>query len=273
MIQITGLDIGYGKKKVIQDLNLDIKRGESVFLAGANGSGKTTLLRALSGVLFVYGGEIVVEGKKLSEETRKKIAYIPSSLSFYDGLKLRDALTLQSSIYKPFTYQEIGGYSFDLDRRVNSLSKGEKTLFFLSLALSSFPDYLLIDDVIHFLDPHLREIFLKNILRLIEEEQLGLIIAAQSCSDIEGILERVVILDKGKKVMDESVENIKKTFVKVFTEDVPQDLPVVFEKEWKNMKEIYVYPYEKNKHWDGKIEYLSLSEILRAFIGGEYDFS
>ena len=156
---------------------------------------------------------------------------------------------------------------------MGSLSKGEKTLFFLSLALSSFPDYLLIDDVIHFLDPHLREIFLKNILRLIEEKQLGLVIAAQSCSDIEGILERVVVLDKGKKVMDESVENIKKSFVKVFTEDLPRGLPVVFQKEWEDMKELYIYPYEKSKHWDGKVEYLSLSEILRAFIGGEYDFS
>ena len=271
MIKISGLDVGYGKKKVIKDLSLNIQKGESVFLGGANGSGKTTLLRALAGVLFTCGGEINVDEKKISDESRKKIAYIPSSLSYYGGLKLKDAIKLHSSVYKPFGYKDIGSYSFNLDRRVNSLSRGERTLFYLSLALSSSPEYLLVDDVIHFLDPHLREIFLKCILQLIEDEQLGLVIAAQSCSDIEGILERVVVLDRGEKVLDDKIENIKRTFVKLFSEDVPDDLPVVFKREWKEMKELYVYPYEKNKRWDDKIEHLSLSEILRAFIGGEYD--
>ena len=69
------------------------------------------------------------------------------------------------------------------------MSKGEKTIFFLSLALAAAPEYLFVDDVVHFLDPHLREVFLTSILQRIEEKRLTVIMASQSAFEIEGIPE------------------------------------------------------------------------------------
>lgn len=271
MIKVSGLNVRFGRTRALDNVDLEIDRGECILLAGANGAGKTTLLRALAGVLFARGGDIVIDDRSVGPATRFKTAYIPSSLSFYDGLKLGEAVRLHGSFYPRFSYREIGGFAFDMNRRTGALSRGEKTLFFLSLALSTAPDYLLIDDVIHFLDPHLREIFLNTVLQLIEEEQLSVIIAAQSASDIEGVLERVVVMDKGKIALDDSVEDLKRSFVRLYAEGAPAGLPVIFENDWEGMKEIFIYPFEPHMKSAGRVDYLTLPEILRAFIGGEYD--
>lgn len=270
MINISNLNVRFGKVNALDDVRLEIGRGECILLAGANGSGKTTLLRALAGVLFPRKGDIFIDKREVGPATREKTAYIPTSLSFYDSLKLKEAASLHASFFPGFSYKEIGDFAFDMERKTGSLSKGEKSLFFLSLALSTSPDYLLIDDIIHFLDPHLREIFLKSILQLIEEEQLTVFIAAQSAVDIEGVIERVVVLDKGKIVLDNPVEELKRSFIRLYAEKIPENLPVVFQTDWEGMKELYIYPFEAHMKPEGRMEHLTLSEILRAFIGGEY---
>lgn len=275
MIKVSDLTVSFGKSKALDNISFTADRGECILLAGANGSGKTTLLRSIAGVLFSRRGNTTVNNTKVGPETRAKTAYIPSTLSLYNTMKLKEAAALHASFYPRFSYREIGDFVFDMSRKVGALSRGEKTLFFLSLALSTSPEYLLIDDVLHFLDPHLREIFLKTILRLIEEEQLSVIIAAQSAVDIEGVLERVVVLDKGKVVLDESVESLKKSFVRYYAESetMPENFPVVFQRDWEGMKEMYIYPLPPDAKTvtEGRMEYLTLAEILRAFIGGEYD--
>lgn len=271
MINISNFTFKYGKQVALANLDLTIEKGEIAILAGANGAGKTTLLRAISGVLLSRRGKILIDNTDIGPKTKYKTAYIPASLSFYDSFRLKDALKVHSGFYNNFKYQEIGGYRFDMHRKIGSLSRGEKTLFFLSLSLSTSPEYLLIDDVVHYLDPHLRDIFLQSILQLIEEKKLGLVIATQSPLDIEGIIDRVIVLNKGKAILDESVETLKQSFIKVYSSEEPENLPVVFKKEYNGMKELYIYPYHGDIKIEAKIEYLDLTEILRAYIGGEYD--
>ena len=271
MIEIDQLSFRYGRTRALDNLSLRIDHGESVLLAGANGSGKTTLLRILAGVLNSRGTAVKIEGRRVSHHSRRLTAYIASSTPFYDHLRLGEAVRLHGSMYRGFSYRGIGDYKFPLQKQVGALSKGEKTLFLLSLALSSAPKVLLIDDVIHFLDPHLREIFLHSILHLIAEEQLTVIIAAQSAADIEGIPERIVLLQKGRIALDAASESLKRLLVRAYMEAIPPGLPVVFHREWGEMKEVYIYPYSSDLPLTAKIEYLPLPVIIRAFIGGEYD--
>jgi ABC-2 type transport system ATP-binding protein len=274
MIKVSGIHVHFGKTHALDGIDLKIDKGECLLLAGANGSGKTTLLRSVAGVLSAHRGEVTIDGINVGPGTRLKTAYIPSTLSFYDSLRLKEAVALHASFYPGFSYREIGGFKFDMARKAGSLSRGEKTLFSLSLALSSSPAYLLVDDVIHFLDPHLREIFLNTIMELMEEEQLAVVIAAQSAADIEGVLERVLLLDRGKAALDASVESLKRSCVRVYTDQEPRDAeagpPVIYHRKWNGMNEIYIYPFEEHMKPAGRIEHLTLTEILRAFIGGEY---
>lgn len=270
MIQIDKLRVSYGKTHAVNDVSLTIEKGESILLAGANGAGKTSLLRAMAGVLNASQGSIRFGGEKADHRSRKKVAYIPASISLYDGMSVREATRLHAHFYGRAAAWTVSGPDFSPNQKIASLSKGEKTIFFLSLALGASPEYLFVDDVVHFLDPHLREVFLSSILRLIGEKQLTVIIASQSAFEIEGIPERVMIMEKGNVILDEGVDRLKQKFVKFYAETIPENIPVVFSRQWQNAREIYVYPFLPEIHRLPGVEHLSLTEILRAFIGGEY---
>jgi len=271
MISIEKLEVRFGKARAVDDLSLTIEKGESILLAGANGAGKTTLLRALAGVLRAQKGSIRYEGKKANHHSRKRIAYISAAMSLYDGLTVGVAVRLHARYFGHDRDREIEGLRLPAEQKISSLSKGEKTLLSLSMAMSAAPEYMFIDDVIHFLDPHLRELFLNSILRLIEEKQMTLIVASQSAFEIEGIPERVLVMERGRIILDEAVETLKRKFVKFYGRQIPPDLPVIYSRDWQDAKEIYLYPYRPEIHRLEGIEHLSLSEILRAMIGGEYD--
>ncbi|MBE0664900.1 MAG: ABC transporter ATP-binding protein [Chrysiogenales bacterium] len=270
MIAIDKLSVRFGKVRAVDDLSLAIDKGESILLAGANGAGKTTLLRALAGVLRARPGSILYDGCPADHRSRKKIAYIPASISLYDGMTVKEAARMHAHFYGRSAAWTISEPAFRPGQKIASMSKGEKTIFFLSLALGAAPEYLFVDDVVHFLDPHLREVFLTSILRLIEEKQLTVIMASQSAFEIEGIPERVMVMEKGKVILDENVDMLKQKFIKFYGESIPEDIPVVFSRQWQNAREMYVYPYQAKVHHLDNVEHLNLTEILRAFIGGEY---
>ncbi len=270
MIRIDKLSVHFGKIRAVDDLSLAIEKGESILLAGANGAGKTTLLRAMAGVLSASQGSIRFNERKANHRSRKRIAYIPASISLYDGMTVKEATRMHTHYYGRPAAWTVSGLTFPHNQRIASMSKGEKTIFFLSLALGADPEYLFVDDVVHFLDPHLREVFLTSILRLIEEKQLTVIMASQSSFEIEGIPERIMVMEKGKIILDERVDMLKQKFVKFYGESIPGDIPVVFSRQWQDAREMYVYPYLPEVHRLEGVEHLSLTEILRAFIGGEY---
>jgi ABC-2 type transport system ATP-binding protein len=270
MIKIDNLCVNYGKTRAVDIQSLAIEKGESVLLAGANGAGKTSLLRAMAGVLTAGRGLIAYNGDQADHRSRRGIAYIPASISLYDGMTVKEATRMHARFYGSSAVWTIQGLNFPPGQKISSMSKGEKTIFLLMLTLGASPEYLFIDDVIHFLDPHLREVFLTSILDLIAEKQLTVIIASQSAFEIEGIPQRVMVMEKGRIILDENVDILKQKFVKFYGEAIPSDIPVVFSKHWQNAREMYVYPYLPEIHRLPAVEFLSLTDILRAFIGGEY---
>jgi ABC-type multidrug transport system ATPase subunit len=271
MIEIRDLRVRFGAVRAIDGLSLDVAAGESILLAGANGAGKTTLLRALAGVLRTTAASVRIDGAPVSAAARRRIAYLPASISLYDGLTVEQATRLHARFFGRRPELEIGALRLLPRQRVGALSKGEKTLLSLSLAMAAEPEYLFIDDVIHFLDPHLRDVFVDSVLRLIGERKLTLIIASQSASEIEGLPERVLVMERGRIALDEPVEELKRRFVRVYARQAPPGLPVVYAKDWPDGREMYVYPYRPEVQPLDGVEHLSLREILRAMIGGEYD--
>jgi hypothetical protein len=79
-----------------------------------------------------------------------------------------------------------------------------------------------------------------------------------------------MVMEKGKIILNESVELLKQKFIKFYGEAVPDNIPVVFSRQWPDIREMYVYPYLPEIHRLDNVEHLNLTEILRAFIGGEY---
>ena len=143
MIAIEKLSVRFGKVRAVDDLSLAIDKGESILLAGANGAGKTTLLRALAGVLRAQPGSIRYDGCPADHRSRKKIAYIPASISLYDGMTVKEAARMHAHFYGRSAAWTISEPELPPGQKIASMSKGEKTIFFLSLALGAAPEYLL----------------------------------------------------------------------------------------------------------------------------------
>lgn len=270
MIKIKNLSFSFDKKEVLKNINIEIGKKDSLLIAGRNGAGKTTLFRCINGIFGNYSGEIIFEDRKFLPEDRYRLGYLPSSLSFYDSMKIGETINYHKRIYPDFSFIRYPDFSFESDRRIEELSKGEKVLFYLLLILSHKPSYLFIDDVLHLLDPYLRENFVNLLIEKMEEEQLSVIINSQTFSDIEGLLVRLVILDKGEIIINEEIERLKSSFLKVIGEKIPDNLPIVYKKNWGDFEEAYVYPYEKKYSDNLKIESLKISEIIKSIIGGNY---
>jgi len=271
MIEITNLSVNFGRVKALEDLNLALSPGEAILLAGANGAGKTTILRALTGVLRTPGARISVAGIPVGPDSRRRTAYISASLSGYDSLRLGDCLRLHASAHPGFKMPSFNGIRMDTRRRLSTLSRGERALFFLGMGLGIQPECVLIDDVLHYLDPHLREVFLDALLQAVEESRTTVIIASQSPVEVEGLVERVVLLQSGRIILDRPVDQLKQRFLRVYSDTPPpENLPVVYHRRWSGSHEWYLYPWDGPPPPNTRAEHLGLPDILKALIGGHY---
>ncbi|MBN1274132.1 MAG: ABC transporter ATP-binding protein [Candidatus Aminicenantes bacterium] len=271
IVDIKDLHVRIGKKQVLKGLNIAFYRGEYVVIAGKSGAGKSTFLRCLSGSILPDAGWIVPD-KDLS---RKKIGFISDGRSLFSHFTISRMVNFHTRIYgiKNFDNTLIKELKLSPGRKIKSLSMGERTLFHLTLVLNQKPDLLLVDEVIHAIDPFLRERFLESVLDIIEERGTATIAVNHTFSDIEKIPERVLILDEGRFILDEKTDDLKNRLKKVATkEPLPKNIPVVFKKETGFCREYFIYPFDEKFRRDSSFlfEDIKLEEIIKAFIGGRY---
>lgn len=271
IVDVRDLDVRIGKKQVLKGLNIAFHRGEYAVIAGKSGAGKTTFLRCLAGAVLPDHGQVILD-KDLSPE---KIGFISDNRSLFSRFTLSRMTDFHRRVYgiEDFDDTLIKELKLDLGRKVRSLSLGERTLFHLALVLNQKPGLLLVDEVIHAIDPFLRERFLESTLDIIEERGTAAVAVNHTFSDIEKIPERVLILDEGRFILDESPDGLKNRLKKVVTkEPPPESIPLVFEKDTGFCREYFVYPFEEKFRRDFSLPFedISLGEIIKAFIGGRY---
>ncbi len=273
MISIKDLSFSYGKLKVFENFNLDVPEGEVCLITGINGVGKSTLLRLVAKVLRPAAGEIIFD-EKMGQDPRQKIGFISDILSLYESLTVAQSIEFHKSVYNLSRLDDslIRHTKIGLGQKIKELSTGQKTILHLSLILSTEPEVLLIDEIIHSIDAYLRRVFLEQLIQLQSERQLAIIMVNLNFHDIEHIVERVILLKSGKIAVDEKIEDLKAKVKKVISATPPQAVPVLSQIDFTDHSEFFVYPYEEKlkSKIEGEIADLDLTEIVSAFIGGEY---
>lgn len=269
--EVENLKVKIGKKTILDNIQFQLLKGEAVVIAGRNGSGKTTFLKCLANIIFPDQGSIEYS-EKVSKE---KIGYISDQLSLFENYTLKQGIDFHNSVFsiKDYDYNLIDELKLDLNQKIKHLSAGERTLFQLSLILAQKPEILLIDEIIHTIDPYLREQFLEAIIELIDRNKTTLIMINHTFSEIEKIPERVLVMEKGQFILDEKSETLGEKLKKVVSKDeISEDIPCIFKRESSYFKEYFIYPYDEELKTKFPYDYknISLNEIIKAFIGGQY---
>jgi len=272
VLSIRDMHFSYGKRSVYSDFNLDIPAGQICLLTGINGVGKSTLLRLIAGVLRPKKGTIVYP-ETMGDEPRRKIGFISDQLSLYESLTVNQAIRFHCDVFGLDRIDDrlIRHTKIEGGQRVKELSTGQRTILHLNMILSLDPELLLIDEVIHSIDAYLRRIFLEELIALIARKRVTVLMANLNFHDIEALIERVILLKSGTIAVDEPIETLKEKVKKIIAPAPPAGLTILSQRAFPDRSEFYVYPYVENTSLrDIEVVDLNLTEIVAAFIGGEY---
>ncbi|MEN8153499.1 MAG: ATP-binding cassette domain-containing protein [Acidobacteriota bacterium] len=269
-IDVKGLNVSFGKKNAVKNIDITFNSGETVLIAGRNGAGKSTFLRALGGLIVPDSGKV-----NYGEINKDKIGIITDKMSLFESYSLKEAVNFHSEIFgiNKLNSNILDQINIDMDRKVSELSSGERALFQLSLLISQKPKLLLIDEVIYMMDSYIRDFFLEAVIELIDEVGTTIIMVNHTFSDTGKIPERIIIMENGKILIDESRDKLLQNVKKVITgKEELTDLPSIFSRETPLGNEYFLYPFKKGKtlNKDFIVEDIGLTEIIKAFLGGSY---
>ena len=215
MIKITNLTKSYGKKKALDDLSLEIKKGSVFGLLGVNGAGKTTLLSILNGLISQDSGIVEIFGLDINKDAKKVkniSSIIPQHLAFYEDLSVKENLDFFAKVQnaEQENYDkavEINSLESILSQRASTLSGGQKRRLNIAIGLLNNPKIIYFDEPTVGIDPKSRNEILDSIK---EYKNFGITVVYTShyMNEIEKICDEVAIIDHGKLIEQNSVENL-----------------------------------------------------------------
>lgn len=219
---------GYGKKQVLNGINLNIPKGKIVGLLGPNGSGKSTMIKLMNGLLSKDSGIILINGLKPSKETKKIVSYLPERTYLNDWMRVKDILEFFKDFYSDFDMEKaeemLKSLNIDKNEKLKTMSKGTKEKVQLILVMSRKAELYILDEPIGGVDPAARSYILKTIMTNYLEDST-LLIATHLISEIENICDEVIFISNGNIVLQGNVDEIR--------EEKGKSIDALFREEFK----------------------------------------
>lgn len=220
-IECSEVEKKYGNKKAIDGLNLQIEEDKIIGLIGRNGAGKTTFLRLCAGLLKPTAGSIKILGKEPFDEieTLSQIVLAGEEIVFDDSYRVREILDIASSYYESWDVQlvdeVIGIFGLDPQMKIKRLSKGMKSMVNTMIALCSRRPLTLFDEPTSGLDAAHRKDFYNLIIKEFSECPRTMIISSHLLSEIEPLLEDILLIDGGSVVLYQSVDELRNCLIQL----------------------------------------------------------
>jgi len=230
MIDVKNVSKFFGAKKAVDDISFTVERGDVLGFIGPNGAGKSTTMRMITGFLPLSAGRITVAGIDIERsplEAKSRIGYLPENAPLYLNKTVREFLNFIA---------EIRGFSGKVKRRrveeaiercflapvthqrIETLSKGYKHRACFAQAILHDPEVMIFDEPTDGLDPNQK----REIRRLIKEmgETKAIIISTHILEEVEAVTNRVLLINEGRKVFDDTPKAFKKLSKKGDLDDV-----------------------------------------------------
>lgn len=213
ILEYKSVSKSFGEKQVLKEVNLQIESNKIVGLLGKNGSGKSTLFKLANDLLTPTSGEVLIDGKPVGIESKKVVSYLPERPYLDPSLKVCDAIKLFETFYEDFDTEKAEKLLVDLEldrnMRLSKMSKGMKEKVQLVLVMSRKAKIYILDEPLGGVDPASRDYILKTILKNFDENAT-LLISTHMISDIETILDEVIMIDGGEVVLHGEADELRK---------------------------------------------------------------
>lgn len=216
-IEVSNLLKTYGEQKAVDHVSFRIAKGEIVGFLGPNGAGKSTTMKIVTGYLEADAGDATVCGidvRKSPLDSKKKIGYLPESNPLYYEMYVREYLDFIADIHqvsgKKKKIEEViqtVGLSPESKKKIGQLSKGYKQRVGLAAALIHDPEVLILDEPTTGLDPN-QIIEIREVITRLGKNKTVLF-SSHILQEVEALCDRVIIINKGKLVADDTLSNLR----------------------------------------------------------------
>ncbi len=219
---IKNIGKNYGKRPILRDISLEVKKGEAVAILGPNGAGKTTTFHIITGLLFADYGEVLLDGHDLTllpmyRRARLGVGYLPQEASVFRGLSVeQNILSILEISEKLKTKRKakletlLGEFEISHLRKasVQTLSGGERRRVEIARCLASNPTYILLDEPLAGIDPK-SVLDIAKLIKNLKDRGIGLLITDHNARDTLDIVDRAYILNEGKILKEGIPSEIK----------------------------------------------------------------
>lgn len=269
ILEVKNLTKKFGDFTAVNNLSFEIGSGEILGVLGRNGAGKTTTIQMLLGVMDETRGEIAYFGKpfkKNRSEILKQINFSSTYISLPLLFTVEEVLNVFARLYEiPDRNKRINKLleEFEIDglrkEQVSSLSAGERTRLLLTKSFLNYPRIILLDEPTASLDPDIAVKVREFLKKEREEYNVSMLFTSHNMAEVEEICDRVIVLEKGKMIAEDTPDNLAKKISQC-------TLELLIIADAKKAVEVFKknkYSFEENKsHFKIKIDEEKISDFL-----------
>lgn len=233
MIKAESIDKYLGGVKILDNVNLQVKKGSIYGLIGPNGAGKTTLIKCLVGIYKPESGNAIINGENIIENTKVKsrLGYVSDYQYFYPNFKISEMKQFYKNIYPMWNEERYESlkklFKLDENKKIRHLSKGMKTQVSLLLNLSIMPNVLILDEPTSGLDPVIKREVLNLLVEEVSANETTILISTHNLGELERICDHVGIIYGGKLLAEENIDELKTKVRKIqvaFKDSIPEEI-------------------------------------------------
>jgi len=219
-ITVSGLTRRYGGQATLNGVDLDVQPGSITGLLGRNGAGKTTLMRIIAGQEFASEGTVEVLGSSPVENDRvlRRIVFVREDQAYPD-FKVGDALRAASWFYPNWSAELadelMADFALPSNRAIKKLSRGMRSALGIVLGLSAQADVTMLDEPYSGLDEVARQVFYDRLLTDYSANPRTMLLSTHHVEEVAGLLERVVVMDRGQVVIDAAADDLRGSATRV----------------------------------------------------------
>lgn len=221
MLKVIDISKNFGTIKALDDISINPEPGQIYGLVGSNGCGKTTLMKHIMNIyipdegMITYDGEQIVRGMKGFEN----FYYVQDDLFFPNNYTLNMMFNYETIFYPNISkekYQKLMKYfNMDGQKKLRSMSKGQKKQAAFVVAISTNPKVLLLDEIVDGLDAVVKRKFWNVIMDEVLDNDMTVIISSHDLKELDNICDKIGIMHEGKIIKEENMDNLKNNIKRV----------------------------------------------------------